>query len=178
MHAEPDSLYEINETRPSICSFEEDDRGDYLAVIERDIRALMRQLAEQKMEYTEASKQQDADMQSLLLALINDLSDSFERVFGTIEKRKEHLTPKTKIWIGNFRTIYKLLHKILSERGIVPIDNLQKGFDPNWHKAIEIVEDSTKEDGTIIEEVKKGYIMNNTVLRKTEVVVVRNEQDE
>ena len=178
IHTQPKKLYDNHEKSLSLNAFEREDRGDYLGAIERDIRGLMRRLAEQKLEHAEDSKKQHAEMQSLLMALINDLSDSFERVFDVIQKRKEYLTPKTKVWIGNFRTIYKLLQKILSERGVVPINNLEEGFDPYRHKAVDTIEDPSKEDGTIIEEVKKGYVRHETVLRKTEVVVVRNMQNE
>jgi molecular chaperone GrpE len=81
-----------------------------------------------------------------------------------------------KIWIGNYSTVRRLLERFLSEQGITRIEILNQTFDPQWHKVADIVADSTKPDGTITEEVKKGYVWQNQVLRKAEVVVVRNAE--
>ena len=169
--------FEIDETPPSPGAFREADQGDYLGAIERDTRDLIRRLAERECELKEAAKKHEAHTRALLLALVDDLSDAFERVFDIIQKQQEHLTPKTKIWFGNFRTIYRLLQQILSTRGVTPIANLDEGFDPDWHKAVEIVKDPAREDGAIVQEVRRGYVWGDKVLRKSEVVVVRNTDD-
>ena len=50
---------------------------------------------------------------------------------------------------------------------------MDRTFDPQWHKVAEIVVDETKPEGTIVEELKKGFLWRNQILRKAEVVVVR-----
>ena len=81
-----------------------------------------------------------------------------------------------KKWIGNFRTVYRLLDKVLSEQGVTKIESLDQAFDPHWHKVVGTVVDPSKQDGTIVEETKRGYVWQNQILREAEVIVVRNRE--
>ncbi|MGC8608728.1 MAG: nucleotide exchange factor GrpE [Thermoplasmata archaeon] len=60
---------------------------------------------------------------------------------------------------------------ILSKYGLKPIDAKGKKFDPFLHEAIGVVSDG--EDGMIYEEVQKGYLFNDEVLRTSKVIVVK-----
>ena len=72
------------------------------------------------------------------------------------------------------------LVSIFKKNGIEPIDCINKKFDPNFHQAMLEIEDSTKEKGTIIQEIQKGYMMKNRLLRPSLVGVTkkREENDE
>jgi molecular chaperone GrpE len=143
-----------------------------LAALEQDTRNLMRQLAEARASDVDRQQQHQQTIRRLLLRLL-DVNDAFERVFRTVQSKPDVVTPQMKIWIGNFRAVYSLLEDILSEQGLAPIESLAQGFDPHWHRAIEVVDNPDKRPGTILEELKKGYMWQNHVLRKAEVVVVR-----
>ena len=146
---------------------------DRLMGIEQDTRMLMRNLAEAKFLLDEGEKHQLGENQLLLLSLL-EVTDAFDRVFQNVESKKEKIDQQMKIWIGNFRTVARMLRKILTEQGVKEIENLGQGFDPHWHKIAETVVDTSKSDGTIIEVVRKGYVWKNRILREAEVVVVRN----
>ena len=72
------------------------------------------------------------------------------------------------------------LVSIFKKNGIEPIDCINKKFDPNFHQAMLEIENSTKEKGTIIQEIQKGYMMKNRLLRPSLVGVTkkREENDE
>lgn len=142
-----------------------------LSAIEQDIRSLMVQLSEARFTLRQNETQQMDSTRKLFLDLIEAL-DAFERVFRNVGAKEDQITPQMKIWIGNFRTVRKLLDKPLSEQGVVRIENLDQGFDPNWHRVSEVVADPSKPEGTIIDEVKAGYLWHGQVLRKAEVIVV------
>lgn len=74
----------------------------------------------------------------------------------------------------------KKLKKVLEQEGVTPIDNPEgKTFDPTKHNAIATVELTAVPDGTVVEEIRKGYVMRGKVLRPTIVkVAVNKSQDQ
>lgn len=66
--------------------------------------------------------------------------------------------------------IRQLLEAHLQRHGIVPIDSLNKLFNPQEHEAIAHVP-SGEPEGTVIDEISKGYRMNNKVIRYAKVAV-------
>lgn len=142
-----------------------------LALIERDVRTLMVQLTEARSALRQSETQGADSIKKVFLDLIEVL-DAFERVFGNIRAKEDQVTPQMKTWIGNFKTVRRLLDKVLTEQGVTRIENIDHGFDPHWHRVSEVVADPSKAEGTITEEVKAGYIWRGQVLRKAEVIVV------
>lgn len=57
---------------------------------------------------------------------------------------------------------------------ITEIESLGKKFNPACHQVVQTVEDPAKEDGTIVSEWQKGYMIDDRVLREANVVVVKN----
>lgn len=146
-----------------------------LSEIEEDTRTLMRRLAETELVSTENDKRTTEQQRSLLLSLL-DVTDAFDRVFGSINAKKDVCNSQMNIWVGNFRTVHRLLQKLLTEQGVTPIENLDQGFDPYWHEVETIVFDKAKPSGAIVEEVKRGYLWRNKeLLRRARVVVVTHD---
>ena len=57
------------------------------------------------------------------------------------------------------------------------IECINKKFDPNFHQAMLEVEDSTKENGTVVQEIQKGYMMKERLLRPSLVGVSKKRQE-
>lgn len=167
------NVFDITETLLPVCSFEPGDNNHCLDIVEQDTRNSMRQLAEAEFSLSQ-QEQQHTDKARRFLLDILEVLDAFERLFDVIENRKDQMTDRSKRWIANFRTVYRILKRTLSKQGVAPIENLAQGFDPHWHNAVEKVTDTSKQNGTIVEERKKGYVWQNQILREAEVVVVRN----
>ncbi len=72
-----------------------------------------------------------------------------------------------------FRLISRKLHRILESHGLQGIESRGKRFDPNLHEAIARCE-STEEDGTILEEYQKGYLLRSKVIRPSRVKVAEH----
>ena len=75
--------------------------------------------------------------------------------------------------IDGIDVIKKDLISIFKKNGIEAIECIDKKFDPNFHQAMLEIENSTKEPGTIIQEVQKGYMMKNRLLRPSLVGVTK-----
>ena len=66
---------------------------------------------------------------------------------------------------------------IFKKNGIEEIECINKKFDPNFHQAMLEVEDNTKDPGTVVQEIQKGYIMKDRLLRPS-LVGVTKKRDE
>jgi len=75
--------------------------------------------------------------------------------------------------IDGIEVVKKDLISIFKKNGIVPIECINKKFDPNFHQAMLEVENNTKESGTVIQEIQKGYMMKDRLLRPSLVGVTK-----
>ena len=82
--------------------------------------------------------------------------------------------------IEGIEIVKKDLVSIFKKNSIEAIECLNKKFDPNFHQAMMELEDNTKEPGTVIQEIQKGYLMKDRLLRPSLVGVTkkRDEKDE
>ena len=89
-------------------------------------------------------------------------------------------TEALKKTLEHFDIISKDLISIFSKNNIKPIESLNKKLDPNYHQAMMEIEDATKEPGTIIQEIQKGFTIKDRLLRPSLVGVAKkpSESDE
>jgi molecular chaperone GrpE (heat shock protein) len=146
-----------------------------LLALEEELRRLMRQLADADSSSTERQREANEATRRLLLQLL-DVNDGFRRVFSNVQSKQDLVTEQMGVWIGNFRAAHSLLEEVLADCGLVPLETLERGFDPRWHKVVEVVHESRGKPGTILEETKPGYMWQGHLLRKAEVVVVARKE--
>lgn len=70
--------------------------------------------------------------------------------------------------------VHAQLTAVLQKNGLEAIVAVGEKFDPNFHQAVMRVEDSSKEEDTIVEELQKGYMAHGRVIRPSMVKVVSN----
>ena len=80
-------------------------------------------------------------------------------------------TDALKKTLEHLDIINKDLVSIFSKNNITPIDSIGKKLNPNHHQAMMEIEDDHKEPGTIIQEVQKGYMIKDRLLRPSLVGV-------
>ena len=103
-----------------------------------------------------------------------NLIDNLERAKQSLEndealKNSEALR-KT---LEHLEIINKDLISIFKKNNIEPIDSVNKKLDPNFHQAMLEVENDQKEPGTIIQEIQKGFMMKDRLLRPALVAVAK-----
>lgn len=103
--------------------------------------------------------------QSLLTAILPVL-DNFERALAVEVKVEEAQSIMT-----GMDMIYRNLVETLKAEGLVEIEALDKEFDPNFHQAVMTGSDPEKASGVVLEELQKGYMLKDRVLRPTMVKV-------
>jgi len=79
--------------------------------------------------------------------------------------------------IDGIEIVKKDLVSIFKKNGIEAIECINKKFDPNFHQAMLEVENNTKEPGTIVQEIQKGYMMKNRLLRPSLVGVAKKREE-
>ena len=85
-------------------------------------------------------------------------------------------TEALKKTIEHFDIINKDLISIFTKNNIKPIDCLNKKLDPNMHQAMMEIEDDQKEPGTIVQEVQKGFMIKDRLLRPSLVGVSKQTE--
>ena len=106
------------------------------------------------------------------------LIDNFERsksILESDEKLKD--SEALKKTLEHFDIIHKDLIYIFNKNDIKQIDSLNKKLDPNFHQAMMEIEDDTKEPGTIIQEIQKGFTIKDRLLRPSLVGVAKKTQE-
>jgi len=155
-----------------------------------DIETLRQALAEEKakaeanlagwqraqadfVNYKRRSEQEKEEVgkfaNSVLMLNLLPILDDLERAFVSTPPRLAKLS-----WVDGIRLIERKLWAILEAQGLSQIKALGEPFDPRLHEAVR--QDKGKE-GIVIEEVQKGYILNDRVIRPTMVVVGNGEED-
>ena len=106
------------------------------------------------------------------------LLDNLERAIASFTNDENLKKNKdlTKI-VDGLEIVMKDLVSIFKKNGIVPIECFNKKFDPNFHQAMLEIEDNTKETGTVVQEIQKGYIMKDRLLRPSMVGVTKKRQE-
>jgi molecular chaperone GrpE len=85
--------------------------------------------------------------------------DAFERALAA------HSDPAYEEYRKGFELIYRQLLEALGRFGVERIEALGRPFDPHVHQAVERVESSEHEDGTVVEDLRHGYKLRERVLR-------------
>ncbi len=110
-----------------------------------------------------------------IIILLLEVADELELAVknGEISTSPESLIEGVELTL-------KKLRKVLEQEGVTAIESPQgKAFDPTRHNAIAAVEREDVEESTVIEEIRKGYMMKGRVIRPTIVkVAVKPKQKE
>lgn len=146
---------------------------DAWRAVKNDMIELVREVDALKTELSRTRDKARKDQRQLLLNLL-DVLDGFDRVLGYIEPREQAAERQARIWVGNFRTVKKVLEHHLRDHGVVHIEAPEGKSVPGYHTVVETKEHLDLEDGTILEEQEKGYLWQGEVLRKSLVIAVKN----
>ena len=96
------------------------------------------------------------------LNLIDNLERS-KQILESDEVLKD--TEALKKTLEHFEIISKDMVSIFSKNGITPVVSVGKKLDPNQHQAMMEIDDDQKEPGTIVQEIQKGFLMKDRLLR-------------
>lgn len=119
---------------------------------------------------SEQEREEVTKLANIILVLnLLPILDDLERALASLPPHLSKLS-----WVDGIKLIENKLWATLEAQGLSPIKALGEPFDPQLHEAVR--QDKGKE-GIVIEEVQKGYRIDNRVIRPTMVVVGNGEED-
>lgn len=124
-----------------------------------DFENFRRRARQEKEEFT---KYASAKLIEQLLPVV----DNFERALASAKNNKDY-----DALLKGVDMIYRQLEQALAAEGLTPIESVGKPFNPEFHQAIMQVESEEHEEGIVVEEMMKGYMLKEKVLRPAMVKV-------
>lgn len=131
---------------------------------------LKRQMAEFEnfRKRTEKEKSQMFDMGArTIVEKILPVVDNFERGLAAVPEEQ-----REDAFVSGMDKVYKQLMTELETIGVTPIECVGQEFNPDYHNAVMQVENEELEAGTVAQELLKGYMYKDTVVRHSMVSVV------
>ncbi|MGF9698725.1 MULTISPECIES: nucleotide exchange factor GrpE [Paenibacillus] len=116
---------------------------------------------------TQKEKEELAKYASMkLVTELVPVIDNFERAMATVPEGTE-----SESFSKGIQMIFRQLETVLNNEGLTAMDTVGQPFNPEFHQAIMQVESDEYEEGTVVEEVQKGYMLKDKVLRPAMVKV-------
>ena len=103
--------------------------------------------------------------------------DNLERALDALPEDENH-PESIKNLIDGLKMVLKEYKSTLEKHGVKKIETLNQKFDHNLHQAMMEIEDDTKEPGTIIQEIQKGFMMKDRLLRPSLVGVSKKKLED
>ena len=115
-----------------------------------------------------SQKEKEAERKYKSQELINDLLpaiDNFDRALQV------EVTEANSSLFEGITMVYRQLQDALKSPGVEVVETVGKSFDPNLHHAVMQIEDNEKESNTVVEELQRGYMLKDRVVRPAMVKV-------
>ena len=171
----PDSQEEKDDAEEKATVEKEDNKKEKKNPLQEKIDELNDKVLRQMAEFenfrkrTDKEKSQQFELgQGNVLEKLLPVVDNFERGLAAVPDEE-----KDGAFADGMNKIYKQLIKQLEDLGVTPIEAVGKEFDPNLHNAVMQVESQEYESGIVAQELQKGYMFHDTVLRHSMVAVAQ-----
>ena len=128
-------------------------------------------------DYQNLDRRNNIEASQKILHKTNQLMLSFIGIYEDFVRAKDSLVNDNNNTEG-LDAVIKNMENLLSENNIKPIEAIGEIFDPKLHEAVSTVEDNSLDDGTITQEVAKGYISFQEVIKPSKVIVSKKNESE
>ena len=121
-------------------------------------------------DYQNLERRNSVEISQKILQKTNQLMLSFIGIYEDFIRAKTSLVNDSTNKEG-LDVVIKNMETFLSENNIKQIEAVGEIFDPKFHEAVSTVEDNSLDEGTITQEVAKGYISFQEVIKPSKVIV-------
>ena len=181
--SQPEDNNEIKENKDVDKTFEKKDLKpeDKITELEDKLARAYAEIENQRRRF-EKEKDEAFDYGGFSLARETlNLVDNLERSKFALENDEKLKDSETlKKTVDHLNIIQKDMISILKKNNIEEIKSIDQKLDPNLHQAMMEVEDDNKEPGTVVQEIQKGFMMKDRLLRPSLVAVSKktNKKDQ
>ena len=127
-------------------------------------------------DYQNLERRNSVEISQKILQKTNQLMLSFIGIYEDFIRAKTSLVNDSTN-IEGLSVVIKNMETFLSENNIKPIEAIGEIFDPKFHEAVLTVEDNSLDEGTITQEVAKGYISFQEVIKPSKVIVSKKRKE-
>ena len=128
-------------------------------------------------DYQNLDRRNNIEVSQKILKRTNQLMLSFIGIYEDFLRAKDALV-NDNTNIEGLDAVIKNMESLLYENNIKQIEAVGEIFDPKLHEAVSTVEDNSLDDGTITQEVAKGYISSQEVIKPSKVIVSKKNESE
>jgi molecular chaperone GrpE len=140
------------------------EQKDRLLRVQADFENIRKRYEREKQEFVKFANE------GVIVELLTIL-DELDRAVSLAEEHKEDFAA----FLKGVEMILAHLYEMLKAYGVTPIEAQGKLFDPHCHEALMQAVDNEKPEHTIVEEMQKGYMLNDRVIRTAKVKVSKKE---
>jgi molecular chaperone GrpE len=133
---------------------------DKILRLQADFENARKRMEREKQDFVKFANE------GIILELLNVLDD-LERAVELTQSKHQDLPA----FLKGIEIILAHLYEMLKEYGVKPIEAEGKLFDPHYHEALMQVENKDIPEHTVVEELQKGYLLNDRVIRTAKVKV-------
>ena len=159
---------------------ETDPLKERLAKSEEQVKELEDRLLRLAAEYDNYRKRTAREFECLcqnanenLILKLLDTLDNFERALDSAKSSSDYQSSREGVEL-----VYTHMKDILTKEGLKEIEAIGKPFDPNFHEAVTQAASEEYEEGIVMDQISKGYMLNNRLLRASKVVVSKGKPKE
>ena len=128
-------------------------------------------------DYQNLERRSKTEISQKVTLKINQIILGFIGIYEDFIRAKSALKDEG-INVEGLDGVIKNMESLLSENNIKPIDAVGEIFDPKLHEAVSTTDDNSLDEGTITQEVAKGYISFQDVIRPSKVIVSKKNKEE
>ena len=167
----------MSENKESIKEEKIDEVEENLEIVDNEIKKLKEENSDLKdkwqralADYQNLERRTQVEVSQRVSSKTNDLLLNFINIYEDFVRAENSLS-KEKIDTSGIIAVIKNMESLLSENNIKPIDAVGEIFDPQIHEAVSMIVDETLDEGTITQEVSKGYTSGKAILKPSKVIV-------
>ena len=151
---------------------QEDAQPDPLEELRRERDAVQDRLLRTAAEFDNYRKRMDRERRDLAEYTAGEVMKELLTIIDNLE-RALHAAEQDDPLRKGVELIHKQMLEMLRKRGVTPIDALGADFDPNFHQAVIHEESAQHREGEVMEELQRGYVVGDRLLRPSMVKVAK-----
>ena len=132
-------------------------------------------------EFENARKRMERERQEFVKYANEGLLTEFLNILDNLERSVEAAQARHEdyeAFLKGVEMIMAQIHEMLKRNGVKPIEAKNKIFDPHSHEVLFQEESDAVEEGTVLEELQKGYTLGDRVIRTSKVKVAKKKVNE
>jgi molecular chaperone GrpE len=152
---------------------QEDTQPDPLEEIRRERDGLQDRLLRTAAEFDNYRKRMDRERRDLAEYMAGEVMTELLPIIDNLERALQAAAADDPLRKG-VELIHRQMLEMLRKRGVKPIEALGADFDPNFHQAVIHEESTEHREGEVMEELQRGYVVGDRLLRPAMVKVAKS----